>query len=293
MGDSIKRELGRDDLIAAYLTLSGAPAFKPARFTFAERVAAAAAAGFAAIGLDSRDYAASRAEGHSDAEMRTVLDDHGIRVAELAFVSDWLDETHNPPRARQSEERLYAAADAFGARHINVGTMLPLGDLPDFDIVAERFASLCDRAGAHGLRVALEFLPWTAIPDAATAWEIVELAGRENGGVLVDSWHYFRGAADPRQLRTIPPHRVVVIQFDDADAYGGGDLLEDTMKRRLPGEGVFDLVGFIRLLDNIGVTAPISVEIISPEQQARPVIEAAKMAHDTSRAVVAAARGKR
>jgi len=106
MGDSIKRVLGRDDLIAAFLTLSGAPAFKPACFPFAERVAAAAAAGFAAIGLDSRDYAACRADDHSDAEMRTVLDDHGIRVAELEFVADWLDEPHLPPRTRQSEERL-------------------------------------------------------------------------------------------------------------------------------------------------------------------------------------------
>jgi len=35
-----------------------------------------------------------------------VLDDHGIRVAELEFVADWLDE----PRVRQSEERLYAAS---------------------------------------------------------------------------------------------------------------------------------------------------------------------------------------
>jgi hypothetical protein len=38
------------------------------------------------------------------------------------------------------------------------------------------------------------------------------------------------------------------------------------------------------------VTAPISVEIISPEQQARSLIEAARLAHDTSRAVIAAAR---
>jgi sugar phosphate isomerase/epimerase len=290
MSDAVKRDLGRDDLIAAFLTLSGAPAMRPSRFPFADRVAAAAAAGFAAIGLDSLDYAASREAGHSDTEMRSVLDGHGIRVAELEFVADWLDEAHLPPRARKTEERLYAAADAFGARHLNAGTFFAPDELPPLDIVAERFGALCDRAEAHGLRVALEFLPWTAIPDAATAWEIVELAGRENGGVLVDSWHYFRGAADPEQVRTIPPHRVVVIQFDDADDYKGGDLLEDTMKRRLPGEGTFDLAGFIRLLDGMGVTAPISVEIISPEQQARPLIEAARLAHDTSRAVIAAAR---
>lgn len=290
MADSTKNDLGRDDLIAAYLTLSGAPVDQPARFPFAERVAAAAAAGFSAIGLDSRDYAACRAAGHSDAEMRTVLDDHGIRVAELEFVIDWLDDAQNGERARKSEERFYAAADAFGARHLNAGTLLGHEELPPLQIVAEHYGALCDRADAHGLRVALEFLPWTAIPDATTAWEITRLAGRSNGGILVDSWHYFRGAADPAQLRAIPPERIVVIQFDDADAECAEDMFADTMRRRLPGEGAFDLVGFIRLLDHIGVTAPISVEIISPEQQARPVIEAARTAHDTTRAVLAEAR---
>ena len=58
----------------------------------------------------------------------------------------------------------------------------------------------------------------------------------------------------------------------------------------MPGEGVFDLVGFIRLLDEIGVQAPISVEIIAPDQQQRPLEEAARLAHDTSAAVIARAR---
>ncbi len=53
-----RKDLAREDLIAAFLTLSGAPAMKPARFPFADRVAAAAAAGYAAMGLDSADYAA-------------------------------------------------------------------------------------------------------------------------------------------------------------------------------------------------------------------------------------------
>ena len=42
--------------------------------------------------------------------------------------------------------------------------------------------------------------------------------------------------------------------------------MEDTSyRRRLPGEGEFDLVGFLQLLDDRGVTAPISVEILSNE----------------------------
>jgi sugar phosphate isomerase/epimerase len=58
----------------------------------------------------------------------------------------------------------------------------------------------------------------------------------------------------------------------------------------LPGEGTFDLVGLVRLLDDMGVEAPLSVEIISAEHAARPVTEAARRAHDAARAVVSRAR---
>ena len=154
---------------------------------------------------------------------------------------------------------------------------------------AERFAALCDRAAGHGLLVAIEFLPWTGIPDARTAWEIVRRSERPNGGLLVDTWHHFRGACDEAQLRAVPPGRIVAVQLDDADAASGLPY-EDTLRRRLPGEGMFDLVGLVRLLDELGVDAPLSVEIISPEHHARPLVEAARRAHDATRAVLARAR---
>ena len=70
-----------------------------------------------------------------------------------------------------------------------------------------------------------------------------------------------------------------------------GNLYEDTtLRRRLPGQGSFDLVGFIKLLDELGIDAPVSVEILSPEQQGYPVTEAARLAHDSSRSVIARAR---
>jgi len=288
--NSINRSLGRDDLIASSYTLSGAPVFQPPRFAFADRVAAAAAAGFSAIGMAPDDYTACRKAGVADAEMRRILDDHGIAAAELEFLMGWWDRGEAGKRSRATEDTFYAAAEALGARHMNVGSPAPRGTLPPLPVVADHFAALCDRAAAHDLIVALEFLPWSDIPDAATAWEIVRHAGK-NGGILIDSWHYFRGAADPAQVRAIPADRFVLIQFDDADAVPVGDFMEDTTDhRKMPGQGDFDLIGFIRLLDEIGVQAPISVEILSAEQRARPLAEAAKMAHDTSRAVIAQAR---
>lgn len=286
------RALHRDDLIASYFTLAGAGVGRPARFSFVERVAAAAAAGFAGIGMLVDDYAACRAAGLSDTEMRRIVDDHGIQVAEVEFLFDWCRGDERAAFARRVEDQLYAVADAFGARHMNVGDINPSGEHVALEVVAERFAAVCDRAAVHGLLVAIEFLPWTDIPDAITAWEIARRAGKSNGGILVDSWHYFRGSTDATQLRAIPSDRIFAVQLDDAAAERVGESYEDTLHRRLPGEGTFDLVGLIRLLDDMDVQAPISVEIISPEQHALSLTEAAERSHDATRAVLMQGRTK-
>src|SRR5262245_34655174 len=143
------RALGRNDLIASYYTLAGAGVGQPARFFFAERVAAAAVAGFSAVGLLIDDYAACRAAGLSDADMRAILDDHGIAVAELEFLFDWARDDERGTLARRVEDRLYTIADAFGARHINVGDINPAGESAPQSLVIDRFAALCDRAAEH------------------------------------------------------------------------------------------------------------------------------------------------
>jgi sugar phosphate isomerase/epimerase len=226
------------------------------------------------------------------AQMRRIADDHGIVVAEIEWLVDWWCDGERGTASRESEERMYEAADALGTRHFSISG-IPHGEHPAPAQVAEKFAALCERADEHDLLIGIEFFPGSETRDAAAAWNIARYAGA-NGGVLADTWHYFRGAADPEQLWAIPPERIVAIQFDDADAEIVGTLFEDTLlRRRLPGEGSFNLAGFVRLLDEIGVQAPISVEILSPEHQSLTVAEAARRAHDTSRAVIAQARGSR
>ena len=279
------RILGRNDLIASHFTLTGTPAPQAPRFSFAERVAAAAAAGFNGIGLFTGHWE----DGLPAAEMRRIADDYGIVVAELEWLTDWWCDGERGRHSRAAEERITRRPTRW-ARAISVSPRSPLKSISNRRWRAERFAALCERADQHDLLVGIEFFPGSAIRDAQAAWNIARWAG-ENGGVLVDSWHYFRGAADPEHLRAIPAERIVAIQFDDADREMVGNLYEDTtLRRRLPGQGNFDLIGFIRLLDEIGVEAPVLVEILSPEQQAYSVIEAARQAHNTSRSVIARAR---
>jgi sugar phosphate isomerase/epimerase len=210
-----------------------------------------------------------------------------VAVAELEFLYDWHTDGERAAAARKTEDLLYEMADVFGARHMNCGVLDPPGSLPAHDDVAERFAGVCDRAAEHGLLVAFEFLPWTAVPDVTAAWDIVRTAGRPNGGVLVDTWHHFRGAADDKALRAVPAHHITAVQIDDADADQVGSLEEDTcLRRRLPGEGAFDLAGFIAMLDDMGVDAPISVEVMSTELQALDVSALARRVYESTMAVV-------
>jgi sugar phosphate isomerase/epimerase len=283
------RSVTRDDIICAHFTLGGLEG----ALRLEQRAAAAAEGGFKYLGWLGDAYAAERAAGRSDADIRAILAHHGVAVAEVEFLWGWATSADPGFDWHQQEANLFALADVVGARHVNCGDVLPAGAMLPLDAVVERFAGVCDRAAERGLLVGIEFLPWSDIPDAATAWEIARLAGRVNGGVLIDAWHYFRGAADPAQLEAIPPERVTLIQLTDAGP-AQGDPMEDTSsRRRPPGEGELDLVGFLRLLDDRGVTAPISVEIFSNELDALHPAEAAKRSYEAARATLAEARGSR
>ncbi len=261
-------DLGPDDLILSHFSLGR---FRP----FEERVRAAAEAGFAAMGLYIGDYERLRAEGARDADLRAVLDHYGLRVVEIEALRGWSSKTEQDAY-RQTENQVFAMSDALGPGH-HVQVIGPYtGTLDD---AAEAFAGVCDRAAEHGLAAAIEFLPeMSNIPDAATAMAIVTAAGRSNGGICLDCWHHFRGANDDDMLRAIPADRIFTVQFDDGPRQPvDPDYYTDcTRYRQVPGDGDFDLAGFLRLVAEMGVRLPLSVEVMSVSLRDRPAGEVAR-----------------
>ncbi|MFT4010516.1 MAG: sugar phosphate isomerase/epimerase [Nocardioidaceae bacterium] len=251
---------------------------------FEARVRAAASAGYTGIGLHSRHRVKALAEGRTDADLRAILDDHGVAVVELEALSGWsCEDEAELVAARDREEEIYQLADAVGGRHILVASMNLSGPR---ELMVERFAAICDRAAEHGLLIAFEFLPWTRVPDLAAAQQVVELAGRPNGGIELDSWHFYRGSASMDQLLTVPPELVVALQLDDALLTGDGTLLDQTWERLLPGQGELPLVEFLQALALRGIDAPLGVEIISSELAAMPVARCAELTAEAMRAVL-------
>ncbi len=276
-------DLGPDDLILSHFSLGRARPFE-------ERVRAAADAGFAAMGFYIGEYQRLRAEGRTDADLRAVLDAHGLRVLEIEALRGW--STTGPERAAYlaTERAVFGMSDALGPGH-HVQVIGPYaGTLDD---AAEAFAGVCDRAAEHGLCAAIEFLPeMSNIPDSDTAMEIVTRAGRANGGICLDVWHHVRGANDEDMLRRIPPERIFAVQVDDGPRRRvDPDYYTDcTRYREVPGAGDFDVAGFLRLLAGMGVRVPLSVEVISTTLLERPADELARTLYEATRGVMASAR---
>jgi sugar phosphate isomerase/epimerase len=277
-----------DDLVLCSGTLAR-------RCGFADRLEAAAAAQFRGISLWGRDYELARSEGLTDSDMRSMLADAGLSVAELDPAWWW------PPGASDlrlpaelddqnifgfRETEMFAIADALGARSLNA--VDAFGGRFTREEVTDAFAHLCLRAAEHGLLVQLEFLPWSKIPDLRAAWEIVRNADQPNGGITVDAWHYFRSGSDDGLLDAIPGSRILGIQLCDAPLEPEPDPVRSTLHERLlPGEGELDLGSLLVSLRRTGCRAPIGIEVFSDALHELSTVEIALRAGAALRAILA------
>jgi sugar phosphate isomerase/epimerase len=274
------RDLRWPDLVWSHFS-------RPRFGQFDERVAAAAKAGYAGIGLFTDEYARLRDdEGRSIDQIRDVLDRNGVVLADIEVARGWWATSGDEhERGKRAEELAFEMADAFGARYLQA-----IGPYEcSLDQAVDGFAELCDRAAEHGLLVGIEWLPYTNIATAADAAQIVVAADRRNGGYCVDIWHHTRGANDLDMIRALGPERIFAVQMDDGplERVPLDDYKADCLASRVPpGSGEFDCVGFLRVLRGMGVDAPISVEVCSAALWEAPIEEAARVAAEGMRAVL-------
>ena len=183
-------------------------------------------------------------------------------VAEAAF--GWLNADRDAAAAEVASLSEYA--NAVGSREVVAVTME--STLPPIDEVAACFKTLCQAAGDAGLQVSMEFLPWTGIPDLATAWEILQRADCDNGGIMVDTWHWYRqsGGPNPDLLRQIPSEFLRVVQLCDAPAEppDDTDIATETMTARLlPGDGAVDFAEVLGIISDGGAEPVWFPEVFS------------------------------
>ncbi|CAN5688188.1 MAG: sugar phosphate isomerase/epimerase family protein [Ilumatobacteraceae bacterium] len=254
-------QLGPDDLVLSHFSLGR-------EHPIDDRARLAAANGFAGIGLWVGQYRQLEQAGEAPGHLAELLDEHDLVLAEIEVIPGLGRDGPGGDGVIDLEETAWRMADAFGCRYLQA---IGPAEAPVAE-AAMAFGALCDRAADHGVTVGLEFLPFTDIVSVHDARAIVEEADRPNGGICVDIWHHARGANDLEAIATLPPELIRCIQMSDGPQVPDDpDYYTDCLTNRVaPGEGEFDVAGFVAALRAAGSTVNWSPEVCSRWGWAHP-----------------------
>lgn len=114
-------------------------------------------------------------------------------------------------------------------------------------------AAVAQAASNHGVQVAFEYKPDTALPDARRTLEL--LKGIENAGILIDTGHAFAIGEDPAEAirETAKAGKLWHMHLGDAETGGADD--------DLPVGRVHDPAHYLRALNEVGYRGIASFDL--------------------------------
>jgi sugar phosphate isomerase/epimerase len=236
-----------------------------------ELIDLAAANGFTSTTTTTRLY--ERADV-ADAELRSRLDSAGVRIGYIDGLSSPLPGT--PEGA--SEQACFDMAEALGTSAINVVHFR--GPPVAFAEMADAIGPLAERAADRGIRLLLEFLPGTGIPDFPSACALAREAGPDRVGVMLDTWHLARSGGGPEQLTPEAAALVGGLQISDRRRSQDAEPELTMGGRYLPGRGELPLAEILRPVLAAHPSLPVGIEVINDELRAMSAAEASAVAGD-------------
>ena len=252
-------------------------------FHFAERCAQAAEAGFVGLGLWHADIE-HQLETRSFEDMRRDLDNNGLRCFELEFLADWFVDDEDRPAADRTRRMLFEAAAALDAHHIKAGN-IP-GKPCEMPRLNECYAELVADAAEQcpGSKVLYEFMPFDVNVNSIDK-ALAVMDGVDNTGVVIDTWHMGKLGIKPEDLRKIPLERLGWVELSDGQYETMEDPLDEVINRRkLPGEGEFDIRGYVEVALDMGYAEPWGVEVLSEDLRALPIDEMYRRSYESAAA---------
>src|SRR6195952_3940400 len=227
-----------------------------------EKLHACAAAGFDGVEVFEPDLIAS---DHSPEEIRGLARRLGLSLD----LYQPLRDIEGVDEATFTENLRRAGATFTTAQRLGIDTILVCSNvgpatIDSDDVSASQLRRLGDLAQTFGIRVAFEALAWGRfVDDYRRSWRIVELADHPSVGLCLDSFHVLSRGHDPAAIEDIPGDKIFYLQLADAPALSMDVLSWSRHHRLFPGEGDFDLAGFVAHVLKTGFDGPLSLEVFN------------------------------
>lgn len=279
------------DLVACYWTVAGPVEIHHGRewslFDWKDRCDQAARVGLSGVGLWSADIF-HQLEVRTLPEMVKIFSDAGLKDIEIEFLQDFFMPEGSPEKTEGDRVKnlLFDAAAAFDAHHIKAGN-IPARKC-ELDHLAETLAGVCAEAAERtDAKIAYEIIPSDPqIASLESGLDLIRRAGSPgNLGLAIDTWHMSKLSIPPDALRNVDISQIAWVELSDGHFHNLDDFVyEVTCDRRLPGEGEFDIPGYVRALQEAGYAEPWGVEVLSTDLRALPIEEAFTRAYESTMA---------
>ena len=227
-----------------------------------EKLTAIAEAGFDGVEIFENDLVSCPL---SPAEIRKLAADLGLRIELYQPFRDFEAVPTDVLRdnLRRAELKL-DLMEQLGADLLLVCSNVSPLAIDDAATAAEQLHRLADLAEARGIRIAYEALAWGRhVRDYQTAYDIVAAAGHPSLGVCLDSFHILSRTPDATGIQQFPAEKIFFVQIADAPRLRMDALQWSRHYRCFPGQGDFDLPGFMRSVLNTGYEGPWSLEVFN------------------------------
>jgi 4-hydroxyphenylpyruvate dioxygenase len=251
--------------------------------TLADKLEAAAAAGFDAVELFEQDFLAFDGP---PAEVRRICDWTGLSIDLYQPFRDF--EAMPDAQAQRNldrAERKFDTMQAVGAELVLVCSNTQVTAIDDPARAAADLHAMAERAAARGLRVGYEALAWGRhVNRWRQAWDIVRRADHPALGLILDSFHTLAIGDDLAGLaETVPAEKLFFVQLADAPRLSMDPLSWSRHFRSFPGQGELPVAAFVRAAMAAGYAGPLSLEVFNDEFRAAP---ARRIARDGHRSLV-------
>ncbi|MBB6290970.1 4-hydroxyphenylpyruvate dioxygenase [Pseudomonas sp. SJZ103] len=237
--------------------------------TLPEKLEAIAAAGFDGVEIFENDLLYY--DG-SPREVRQMCADLGIAITLFQPFRDF-EGCRRDRLARNLEraERKFDLMQELGTDLVLVCSNASADCVGDERILLDDLSLLAEHAGRRGLRIGYEALAWGKhVNTWQQVWNLVRQVDHPSLGVLLDSFHTLSLKGDPSAIAQIPGDKIFFVQMADAPILAMDVLEWSRHFRCFPGQGEFDLAGFLAPIIKSGYTGPLSLEIFNDGFRAAP-----------------------
>ncbi|WP_156761495.1 sugar phosphate isomerase/epimerase and 4-hydroxyphenylpyruvate domain-containing protein [Microbacterium karelineae] len=239
-----------------------------------EKLHACAVAGFDGVEIMDADLVAAP---ESPEEIRALCDRLGLRIEMFQPFRDaeGVDDTTFADNLRRASAK-FDVMERLGTDLMLLCSNAGTATTGDEDVLVRQLGAFADLAAERGIRVAYEALAWGRhVDDYRDAWRLVERADRPNLGICLDSFHILSRGHDPADIERIPGEKILFLQLADAPALDMDVLQWSRHHRLFPGEGDFDLTGFLGHVLRAGYTGPLSLEVFNDTFRQTDVVRTA------------------